>query len=189
MTAPEPEVLAQDCEYAETVPAPPCVMREAYRTLATRCAAAEAAAFQSECNLRLAEAMAALHRADLTAARAQVDAWREREAACCPEDVGFVEYIAALTKQLTAARAQVAALKADAERFRFVALDLFADGMTVGGVEVVEEAVGEAMAHGREEPTEDDYVMAARIAVDAARLITESPPCALPTPTPQPEQE
>lgn len=33
-------------------------------------------------------------------ARENVDAWAEKEAACCPEDVGFPEYIAVLTKRV-----------------------------------------------------------------------------------------
>jgi len=36
----------------------------------------------------------------LHAALADLHAWEEREAACCPEDVGFEEYIAVLKKRL-----------------------------------------------------------------------------------------
>jgi hypothetical protein len=59
-----------------------------------------------------AKLLAALQQAEAErdAARAELDEWREREAACCPEDVGFDEYVAALTKQRDAARAQLNAI-------------------------------------------------------------------------------
>ena len=47
---------------------------------------------------------AAMCALDLRDARAELERWREREAACCPEDTGFPEYIAALSGQLAAAR-------------------------------------------------------------------------------------
>ncbi len=35
-----------------------------------------------------------------TRLRAEISLWEEREAACCPEDVGFEEYIAVLKERL-----------------------------------------------------------------------------------------
>jgi len=43
--------------------------------------------------------------ADLAAAQRALDGWHEREAACCPEDVGFEEYIAKLQRELDEERA------------------------------------------------------------------------------------
>jgi hypothetical protein len=63
----------------------------------------------------------------------------------------------------------------DAERFRFLALELL-NTMTVAGVDVFEEACAIAWDNGREEPTSEDIVQGARVAVDALRLTLESPP-------------
>ena len=64
---------------------------------------------------------------------------------------------------------------ADAERFRCLALELL-NTMTVAGVDVFEEACAIAWDNGREEPTSEDIVKGARVAVDALRLTLESPP-------------
>ena len=58
-------------------------------------------------------------RAQLDAANARITGlqriiyqYEEREAACCPEDVGFDGYVALLKKQLDAANARIAELEA-----------------------------------------------------------------------------
>jgi len=53
------------------------------------------------------EAHGIADRRALAAARVELEKIREREAACCPEDVPFDEYIAMLTKQRDEARRAV----------------------------------------------------------------------------------
>ncbi len=84
--------------------------------------------------------------------------------------------IAALLGSHATLTAQLAAAKADGERFHLLAVEVLSNGMIVGGIDVSEEACHEAVSHGRKEPIDDDRVMAARIAVDALRLLLESPP-------------
>jgi hypothetical protein len=61
-------------------------------------------------------------------AEARVAKYVEDEAACCPEDVGFPEYIAALEARVAAAEARERANAEDAERWRFIAPHLVLDG-------------------------------------------------------------
>jgi hypothetical protein len=74
---------------------------------------AEAALAASEARIaELCNAHEAEHlRAD--AAEAQLGAIEEREAACCPEDVGFDEWIRTLKKQLAASEARQQEMKAE----------------------------------------------------------------------------
>jgi predicted RNase H-like nuclease (RuvC/YqgF family) len=63
------------------------------------------------------------HRAIETEFRAlqrQVDAYAEKEAACCPEDVGFPEYIASLQRQAETLREALAACKREVEALQHV---------------------------------------------------------------------
>ena len=115
------------------------------------------------------------------AVREQSNVLSEFELFVCDEGKGACDHFDCQAERKMAAeiirlRAQLAAAKADGARFALVAIELLNNGMVVGGIDVSEEACHEAVAHGREEPTDDDRVMAARIAVDALRLELESPP-------------
>jgi hypothetical protein len=50
--------------------------------------------------------------------KAEARDYEEREAAVCPEDVGFDEYIRVLTKQLTARAQEIEQVKAERDAFR-----------------------------------------------------------------------
>jgi len=65
-----------------------------------------------------------------------------------------------------ALRAEVEALRADAERFASFAFPPFCD--EYAGVDLYDQASIYASAFGREEPNRNDYVAALRDAVDAA---------------------
>lgn len=45
-----------------------------------------------------------------------INEWQEKEAACCPEDVGFPEYIAALEKERDALKEQLAQAQSELDR-------------------------------------------------------------------------
>jgi hypothetical protein len=59
-----------------------------------------------------ASALEATLQGERDATRAELLHWESREAECCPEDVGFEEWIAVLKKQKAAAEQQIAALTA-----------------------------------------------------------------------------
>jgi hypothetical protein len=105
----------------------------------------------------------------LSHARDHIDTLAQECADRAACEASLTEWNEQLTQQRDEARR-------DAERFRLLATELLNNGMIVGGIDVSEEACAEAVAHGREEPIDDDRVSAARIAVDALRLELESPP-------------
>jgi hypothetical protein len=71
--------------------------------------------------------------------------------------------------------AEIDRVRGDAERFRLLASE-FVLGMTIAGVDPIEEAIAIAVGRGGDEPTDDDCLQGVRVAVDALRLRIESPP-------------
>lgn len=71
--------------------------------------AAEYAISEDECACAIDAALA-------DAQEEEADRWREREAAVCPEDVGFPEFVRSLQKQLAAKEAEAATYREAIER-------------------------------------------------------------------------
>lgn len=89
-------------------------------------------------------------------------------------DVGVHTDVRCMAEQIATLYAERAGEREDAIRFAVLAREVLV-GMTIEGVDIVEEAHAICLGKYYEQAEDDDYTAAARVAVDAIRLRLDSP--------------